>query len=189
MKNHSAFLAILIILVSGCVQQEEIKEITIPGHGSQVYQFSYDVRESIKVRSSGEDAISSLLRNADRMSIIFNGTSREDNGYFSAVAFNILAKLQAFYAYEGKLLSDIAVYYYDESGWHNKTGAAVEKPDLTDASIWLLGPHTGANGTSVSIDGSVIYVQGTSLKNIAMAGDKLALIAMDISSVEQIKPA
>lgn len=187
MKNYSAFL-ILIIITSGCVAQEEIKEITIPGHGSQVYEFSYDVRESIKVRSSGDDAISSLLRSAGRMSVIFNGTSREDNGYFSAVAFNILSKLQTFYAYEGKLLSDIAVFYYD-GGWHNKTGSAVEKPDLTDASIWLLGPHTGANGTSVTIDGSVIYIQGTSLKNIAMAGDKLALIAMGINSLEQIRPA
>lgn len=188
MKIYNALLVILIILVSGCVQQEEIKEITIPGHGSQIYEFSYDVRESIRVRSSGEDSISALLRSADKIGIIFNGTSKEDNGYFSAVAFNILAKLQTFYAYEGKLLSDIAVFYYDE-GWHNKTGTAVEKPDLTGASIWLLGPHTGANGTSVSIDGSVIYVQGTSLKNIAMAGDKLALIAMGISSADQITPA
>ena len=74
------------------------------------------------------------------------------------------------------------VYYYDNEGWHNSTGGAVLQP-LNGAAIWLLGPNTGAAATSVALERSVVYVQGTGYKELTLAADRLSLAFMGIERI------
>jgi hypothetical protein len=77
-----------------------------------------------------------------------------------------------------------ALYYGEDGALYNKSKSAVKIPD--NAKILLLGPHTGAQETSVSLEGNTVTVQGTTPRGLAMAGDKLSLIAMGVTE-ENIK--
>ena len=172
-----------VVAVSACVQQAEIKDIYINGHGNQIYQFSYDIRESVKIPSDNEREIRNLIAVSDKVTVIFNSTSGEDNAVFQVVVFNLAAKLPTYFSYEGKLLY-IDILYYGEDGLYNKSNSKAELP--TNTKIRLLGPHTGAEEGSVRLDGNTITVQGTTPKNLVLAGDKLALVVMGIDE-EKIK--
>lgn len=173
-----AILIFSIMAVSACVQQAEIKDIYIAGHGNQVYSFSYDIRESVKIKSDNETEIRNTIANSNRASIIFNSTSDSDNAIFQAVVFNIAAKLPTYFSYEGKLLHIDAFYYGEDGHLRNKSNERVALP--VNTKIFLLGPNTGAKDVSVSLMGNTIILQGTSPKNLVLAGDKLALIVMDV---------
>lgn len=176
------FVLAVILLISACVQQAPITDIRISGHGEQIYQFSYDIRESVKVKADGEMEIRSLVLNSSRLSMIFNSTSPEDNIIFQVVVFNIAAKLPVYFGYEGKLLHIDAFYYKEDGYLYNKTDERVPMP--ANAKIMLLGPNTMAKETSVSLDGSTAILQGTTRKDIVLAADKLALIVMGIGEKE-----
>jgi hypothetical protein len=169
-------------MISGCTEDKEIKELKIPGHGNHVYEFSNDIREALKVPVNDPIAIKKLVWQSDRLNIIFNGSSQQDNAYFQVLAINIVSKLQTFFAYEGKLL-DFPVFYYDDKRrWFNST-EEVAIPNLEGANLWLLGPDTGAKDTSLLSIDNIIYLQGTSYKNLILVGDKLALIIMGIDKI------
>lgn len=183
-----AALLIIAVVVSACVQpQTELKELYMPGHGNQIYSFSYDIRESVKVKSSDEAKMSGFLAKTNKLTIIFNSTSEEDNAAFQVAVFNLASKLPTYYSYEGKLLR-IDVLYYNADGYlYNKTKERASLPE--NAKILLLGPNTGAKETSVSLDGNSIILQGVTKKGVGLAGDKLALIAMNITGIEQTSKA
>jgi len=173
---------LVLVFISACVQQPvPITDIRISGHGEQIYQFSYDIRESVSVKAEAEQQIRGLLINSSKLSIIFN-SSAEDNVVFQVVVFNIAAKLPTYFSYEGKLLHIDAFYYKEDGYLYNKSEERVEMP--SNARIMLLGPNTGAEETSVSLDGNTVILQGVTRKDIVLAGDKLALIVMGIDEKE-----
>ena len=184
MKKSLLILLVFTLIISGCVEEnKEIKELRIAGHGNHIYAFSYDIRESLKIPVNDPIAIKILVWQSDRLNIIFNGSSQQDNAYFQVLAINIVSKLQTFFAYEGKLLR-FPVFYYENGKWFNSTEEIII-PDLKGANLWLLGPNTGASDTSLFSVNNIIYLQGTSSKNLTLAGDKFALVIMGIENVEE----
>jgi hypothetical protein len=171
-----------IVIISGCTEEQKITELKIPGHGNQVYVFSNDIREVLKVPVSDPIEIQQLVWQSDRLNIIFNGSSQQDNAYFQVVAVNIVFKLQTFFAYEGKILQ-FPVFYYENDNWFNSTGDKLTVLNLEGANLWLLGPDTGAKSTSLYSLDNIIYLQGTDYKNLTLAGDKFALIVMGVDSI------
>lgn len=168
-------LLAVIVLASACVaQQEEIKELRIAGHGDQVYTFSNDIRAALKVFSNNETAIKGLFASTDRVYLVFNGSSQQDNAYFTVIATNIAAKIPPYFAYEGRIFV-FEPYYFEGDKWHNKNGVETEKPPAENV-LWLLGPDTGAKETSVTIDNKTVYLQGTDYKGLTLAADRLVLI-------------
>lgn len=171
----SVLLLFSVILVSACVSQQEIKEITIPGHGNQIYTFSHDIRLAAKVFSNDEYAIRNVFAN-DSVPLVFDGSNQQDNAFFTVVATN-LGKIQTYFAYEGRLFS-FEPYYFLGEKWYDRNGAEIGKPGFANA-LWLKGPATGANETSVTINNGIVYLQGTSYQNLTLAGDKLVLIVFE----------
>jgi len=183
MKIFPVLILILVMIISGCVEEsKEIKELKIPGHGNHIYQFSNDIREVLNVPVNDPIAIKKLVWQSDRLNIIFNGSSKQDNAYFQVVVINIVSKLQTFFAYEGKLLQ-FPVFYYENGRWFNSTEDEIILPDLEGANLWLMGPDTGARDTSLFSMGDIIYLQGTDYKNLTLAGDKFALLIMGIDKI------
>ena len=180
MKKYIIILFALV-LIAGCVEQE-IKSLVIPGHGRHVYQFSHDIRDALEVPVNDPLAIKKVVWQSDRLNIIFNGSSQQDNTYFQVVVINIIAKLQTFFAYEGKILQ-FPVFYYEDGKWFNSTLEQVAVPDLQGANLWLVGPDTGAVDTLLYSTGNIIYLHGTTYKNLTLAGDKFALVVMGIDSI------
>lgn len=181
MKKFVLIMLVFTLIISGCTEEKEIKELRIPEHGNHIYEFSNDIREALKVPVNDPIAIKKLVWQSDRLNIIFNGSSQQDNAYFQVVAINIVSKLQTFFAYEGKVLQ-FPAFYYENGRWFNSTGEVV-LPDLEGANLWLVGPNTGAVDTSLFSIGDIIYLQGTSYKNLTLAGDKFALIVMGIDKI------
>lgn len=179
---------LLLILLSGCITQEQengeaITEIMIPGHGN-IYRFSYDIRESLSIPSNDPDGIRGMVLNTTLFTIVFDGSSEEDNGYFRVALINIVSKMQTFFAYEGKLIN-YEVFYYDQQGWYNSLDEKINKPAFNGTVLWFIGPNTGAEETSVNVEENIIYIQGTGYENIVKAGDRFALIFMGVERVEE----
>ncbi len=175
-----------IIAISGCTQQQqEIKEIILPWHGDTIYEFSYDIRESLPVKTNNATAIKDYVNGVDRINIVYNGSG--DIPTFKVVSINIISKLQAYSAYKGVPMG-FRFYYYAGGQWYesnvNGTSERIEQPKVSGATIWLNGPDTGADDTSVILHKGIIYLQGTSPKNLVLAGDKLVLIVFGIESVD-----
>lgn len=176
-----SLLIISVVLVSACVQQQqEITEIVIPGH-PQVYSFSNDLREVLKVPVYGKPEIQQLFLTSDSIDIVFNGTSGQDNAYFTIVALNTVSKLQTYATNEGNALRFRTFYFVDDK-WYNSTNEVIDEPQLR-TTIWMKGPETGAVDTSVSVDGNIITIQGTSYRNLTIAGDRLVLVAFGIERI------
>lgn len=163
----------LLVFVSACVQQQELREITISGQGNQVYVFSYDIRESVKVKSSNETSIRSLLR-TDSINILYNGTNEQDLAYFNVALFNIREKLRTFYGYNGILLK-FYPFYYTANELVNFSNASISNP-----TIEISGPNTGAAETSVTLTGKTVLVQGITSRNLQLAADRLVLAVFGI---------
>ena len=178
------FSIVIVFLILGCIEQEPITKLKIPEHPFQIYEFSYDLRKSVKIKSNDETSIENLIRNSDKINIIFNGTNKKDNSEIAVSSFNIIEKLQTFYSYENKIINEFPTYYFENNTWKKSTGEILENPDTSIAAIWFLGPNTGANETSVNIDKNIIYIQGLTEKDLIKASDKFVLIVMGIEEDE-----
>lgn len=179
----TGYLAIIaVIAASACVQP--IHEITFPGHGRQVYTFDSDIREALEVPINDPVSAKLAFDIATRVNIVFNGSSQEDNGFFRVVLIN-LAKIPIFYSYDGRAL-DFSYFYYLNETWFNETGEEIKKPALTETTVWLKGPSTGAVRTAVIVDGNRITIEGTSFENLKKAGDRLTLAVFGINSIRDI---
>lgn len=187
MKKY-LILLFMLTLVIGCSEQEPepIKAIMIPGHGQQIYSFEHDIRESLEIPANNEPGIFYTVRESDRLNIVFNGTSDEDNQYFQVVLINIITKLQTYFAYEGKVLNKFPTGYYLEDGWYNATGDRIYSPVFEGATLWMLGPNTGARGTGLILINGTTYLHGTSYQNLTLAADKFVLTVMGIDSLDDI---
>jgi len=169
------------------LKEPEIKDVRLPGHEGTIYAFSYDIRETLKIPVNDEEAIVDALVRSDKVNIVYkfhNESSLQDSKYFSVLMINVISKVTTFFSYEEIILSDFPVYYIDENNtWHNSTGDMIAKPNFTDATLWLVGPNTGAKDTSVTIIEKDIYISGTSYENLIKAGDRFVLAVMGIDSV------
>ena len=174
-------ILVIVILAAGCIQQEKpVTELKISGH-PQIYSFSSDLREALKVPATGQMEMQTMFSSSDRIDIVFNGTSTQDNAYFRVVLINIVSKLQTYSVNEGKIL-EFDTYYFVDGVWYNATNNEIEKPDF-GAAIWLKGPDTGATETSVRIEGNIVTVPGTFYKNLTLAGDKFVLVVFGIDKI------
>ena len=178
--NKFAILSIIaLVLATGCLQEQPLKEIVIPGQEA-VYVFSYDIRESVKVASDNDKTIRSLFVDSASMNIVYDGSSNQDNAYFIVALTNIGNKLRPYLANTRRSL-DFNYYYYVGDYWYNSTDDIIDRPNLTASTLMLKGPETGATETSVKLANNTIILQGTSYRNITLAADKLSLIIFDVS--------
>jgi hypothetical protein len=182
----SVIIIILTIIIAGYFlifnnpNKVEMREITIQGH-AETYTFTNDIRESLKVPVNDEFGIRQMFLENDRFNIIFDGSSMQDNAYFRIVLIN-LAKISIFFSYESKVIG-FDYYYYVGEQWYNSTNENITRPELHNV-IWLKGPSTGATDTSLILNGSTVYLQGTDYKNLTLAGDKLTLLVFGIDRVD-----
>jgi hypothetical protein len=184
----AAIMLIFVIVGSGCVEQSpqnttEITEITIPGH--PIYVFSNDVRTALKYNVTYEDDIRHAVLQSGHMNVIFNGSSAEDDTYFSVVLYNVVQKIQTFFVYEGGLMK-FDTYYSVNDTWYGTQNNTIPKENITSLKppiIEIRGPNTGATSNEITFDGRKILIQGQTYKNLTLAGDKLALIVMGIKRV------
>ncbi len=179
--KYAAILSIIVLaLVAGCLQEQPLKEIVIPGQEA-IYVFTYDIRESIKAASDNEKTIRSLFVDSVSMNIVYDGSSNQDNAYFIVALTNIGNKLRPYMANTGRFVK-FDYYYYIGDYWYNSTDDIVDKPNLTGPTLMLKGPETGATETSVRLnDNNTVVVQGTSYRNLTLAADKLSLIIFDVT--------
>ena len=182
MKNLTVTLLVLfVVLISGCAQQKPITEMSIPGHGSEIYTFSNDIHESLRVKTNDPEGIKLIGKQLEQMNIVFNGSSEQDNAYFQVVLTNIGAKLPVYYSYEGRLVY-FDYYYFIGNTWYNASSEEIPKPLFISPVLWLSGPSS-ANETSLMLVNNIIYLSGTSYKGLTLAGDKLVLLLFGIDHI------
>lgn len=170
-----------VLVVSGCTEQQPITEVSIPGHGNQIYAFHNDIRESLTVPVNNPAGIKALINSSNGMNLVFDGSSPQDNAYFTVVTTEVTEKISTYYSYEGKLFG-FAPYYYMGEQWYDSGGVEINGPP-SGPVLWLLGPSTGANGTSLRLENSTVYLSGDSYKGLTLASDKLALLVFNIDKV------
>ena len=180
-KMKSLLLAALIFLAA-CTQQE-VKEILIPRH-NVIYTFSHDIRESLGVPVENSAEIIDTMSRNTRVIFVFNGSSEKDNALFAVTSFNVVSKLDQYFYNEGTPVY-FDVYYLVNDTWYNKT-KGVQAPDLRGTVLWLKGPETGAQRTSVYTKDGYIFVEGTDEKGVVLSGDRLVLLVMGINRFEDI---
>ena len=176
------FLAIIaVVLVAGCAEQQPVTEISIPGHGNQIYAFHNDIRESLKVPVNDPEGIKALA-SYNGLNLVFDGSSGQDNSYFTIVTTELTQKLPVYFSYEGRLFG-FRPYYYIGPQWYDADGIEIGEPSFSGPVLWLLGPSTGANETSLTLVNNTVYLQGTSYKNLTLAGVKFTLLLFNIDKI------
>ncbi len=189
--KHLLVVGLLLVsaLAAGCVQQDTpIMEISAPGH-PQIYAFNNDIRQSMLVKAENQKEIRDLFQNERHIDIVFNGTDELDNGMFRIALIDISSKIPFYFAAEGRA-TNIDIYYFladNGTQWYNSTNEPIAEPPLRGLTLWLKGPATGATGTSVSLQGKTVLLQGMSQKNVSLAADKLTLVVFGINNLTDIK--
>jgi|GEM_PF-1816485 len=178
-------MIVSVVAISGCINQEEPKkELRKFTKDGVEYIFNNNIYDSLNISIQDEQYVKASIDSAQSIIIAFNGSSLEDNSYFSVVSYNVVEKLKNYFVYsKGQINIDFKAIDIEQ----NKTipgGATL---------IFLRGPNTGARGTSVYYDGncivnnvsiasfnSCIMVQGTDYKNFSLAADKLILSVLNV---------
>lgn len=184
MKKEITIMAFVmaVVAISGCTSsQQPVTEITIEGHGSQVYAFANDIREASKFSTNDPGGIKQIGNDFIVMNIVFNGANVTDNAYFRVVIFDLLSKLNTFYGYEGKYVA-FNTFYYVGDQWYNYTGGQINRPEFAAPVLWLVGP-SDASDNYLNLEDSTIYLSGKSYGNLTLAGDKLALLFFNIDQI------
>ncbi|MBI4896480.1 MAG: hypothetical protein HY832_02930 [Candidatus Aenigmarchaeota archaeon] len=176
--SYVILLIVALVLVAGCIQDEPIKELRIPGH-AEIYTFETDIREAVKVYSNDPVLIRQKFFSADNVTLLFDGSSGEDNAYFVVTLVN-LGKIKTYFANEGRFIQ-FTSYYLDRGQWFDSQNKPLASAPNGTLMLWLKGPHTGANETSVTIENNTITLQGASLNDLRLAGDRLTLIVFGIN--------
>ncbi len=183
MKKVPLILILLtVVAISGCTEERPIMEVQIPGHGNEIYAFSNDIRESLLVKTNEPEGIKAIGKSFTKMNIVFDGSNTQDNAYFSAILISILSKLPLYYSYETRLVY-FDSYYFIGDTWYNSTSEEIERPDFQDPVLWLSGPSTGANETSLILENNTIHLNGNSYNGLTLAGDKLVLLFFGVDNV------
>ncbi|HLD85768.1 MAG TPA: hypothetical protein VI968_04385 [archaeon] len=177
--KYIVFALAVLVIVAGCVQEKApIKEISIPGQ-AKIYQFTNDLRSAVLVKSNDETGIKNIFYAAKNINIVFDGSSETDNAYFSAVLIDFGAKVPLYLSYDGVQIK-FTPFYTLSDDWYNATDDKIPEPTFIEPVLVIKGPSTGAEETSVNLYNNTIVLQGTSYKNLTLAGDKLTLIVFGI---------
>ncbi len=183
--NFLVILAVAaVVLVAGCAEQTPRNEIYIPGHGDQIYTFANDIGDALAVKTNDPEGIRAIGRSFEKMNIVFNGSDAQDNAYFRVVLVNIGAKVPTYFSYEGRLVRFETYYFLDNSTWFNSTNEQIPAPSFSDPVLWLRGPTTGANETSLNLINNTVYLSGDSYKGLTLAGDKFVLLLFEIDRAD-----
>lgn len=178
---------ILVVLLSGCTAKQA--PITVLKQGFAEYSFSGDVREALNIGVNNTEQIAWNLNSPKKINVVFDGLSPNDNGYFQVTLFNMFSKLDTYWQSNNIDTPVKEKFYYlgnPDGDWFDATGNKTTRPNFDYPVLWLTGPNTGAKETSIKFEGGPIYLSGTSAKSLNMVGDRLALIAMGINSVDDI---
>ncbi len=171
-----------VVLVAGCAEQASLKELYIPGHGDQIYAFSSDINEALRVSTNDPEGIKEIGKSLETLNIVFNSSDAQDNAYFRVILIDIVSKLSTYYPYEGRLVY-FNTYYYSGENWYNSSNEQLQQPSFSGPVLWLYGPATGANETSLTLEGNNIYLRGASLAGLRLASDKLVLLFFQIDKL------
>ncbi len=186
------FLLLAVVVLAGCIQQDEyvpLTELHLQGGGNEVYTFTHDIRQTLKLNVNNPEGIMDLADRSDIMVLVFDGSDRQDNAYFTVVVTNLQQKIPIYYAYKDRVFNLVPFYYLGDE-WFDKTGKNITKPDFgTTPAIWLKGPSTGATDTSLNLTNNTIYLSGLSYQNLTMAGDRLTLLFFNIDEISDIEGA
>ena len=177
-KSFYILILISIVLATGCIGQQQYAK-TLEKDGVE-YQFSDNIYDSMKIPVYDEDFILDRIRfGPEKITVVFNGSSLEDNAYFATVGFNVAHKLANFFTYsQGRFVNITALDINN-----NVT-------QIPGSIIYMKGPNTGAEGNSVSLSNltvgnntySIVVMQGTTYQNLSQAGDRLILLVLDFRS-------
>lgn len=74
-------------------------------YGGIVYEFTTDINRTLDFPVQSEWTIKKMLDEAELIDIKFDGSSAEDNSYFTVVAFNMVSKIKVFYSSMGKKIA------------------------------------------------------------------------------------
>ena len=170
-----------IVLISGCVEEQPVTELYVPGHGNQIYTFSNDIRESLLVETNDPEGIKEIGKNLVKLNVVFNGSSEQDNAYFRVVLVNLAAKLPTYYSYEGRLMY-FDPYYFVGEKWYNSSNEEIQMPVFSEPVLWLYGPSS-TNETSLTLEGNIIRLRGKDYRGLPLAGDKLTLLFFQIDKI------
>ncbi|HLD49087.1 MAG TPA: hypothetical protein VJB11_01885 [archaeon] len=173
-------ILIAIFLISGCTQQQAIKEISIPGHGNTIYTFNNDIRDTLKMNVSEPEKIRSMFYSG-KMSVVFDGSNNQENAYYKAILVD-MGKIPTYLAFEGRLIK-FQYYYFIGDEWHNETDEIIQKPNFTEPVLWL----GVSNETEIEIKDNIVYLKGRDLSGLRIAGDRLALAVFGINKIEDIE--
>jgi hypothetical protein len=175
------FIALLIIILPQTIVKPKNPKIFSTGGAD--YEFNNNINDSWSFVAQSPENITALLRNANKVIIIYNGSVREDNGVLAVTAFNIVSKLQTYYTQtQGKIAVFGSIDLYNMP---NYTGVS---DDYT--YIYLVGPNSTDNKQnslalmgSLNINGATtekpwILVQGNDYTNLTRAAEKLELLVI-----------
>ncbi|MBI4895461.1 MAG: hypothetical protein HY831_03125 [Candidatus Aenigmarchaeota archaeon] len=176
-------LIISVVVISGCINQEEPKKEAYNFTKDGVeYTFNNNIYDSLNISIQDEKYVKASIDSAQSVIVLFNGSSLEDNSYFSVVSYNIVEKIKNYFVYSKGQIVDFKAIDIEQN--HTIPGGSTV--------IFLRGPSTGAHGTSVYYDGNCIVnnvsiapfnncivVQGTDYKNFSLAADRLILSVLD----------
>ena len=181
-NNHKGLIIIsgmfLVIIIAGCTQQAEIKNIVI---GNVEYSFSEDVRQSIKIPVNDAPLVRNIIDENRDINVVFDCSASTEKPYISVAAYNIVSKIQNYVIYSRYTYAKFSTFCYVGNDWYNSTDNKIEKPDFTSAVIWFKGPATGAESTSVTAYNNTILIQGTSYRNMTLAADAFSLAMLGIT--------
>jgi len=178
----------VLVLVSGCAQSST--SIKLPGHDDQIYEFSYDVKETLQIPVNNPDVVKQIMDSNSVYTFVFDGSNEADNGRFRVAIINIVTKLKIYYSYEKNITmgsdSFYAFYFLEnETGrqWYKSENETVPAPVFLGPVIWFKGPSTDANETSVHVNGNFIYINGATGRGIERAADRFVLAVFGVNNV------
>ncbi|MFC2143586.1 hypothetical protein ACFLQN_04270 [Candidatus Aenigmatarchaeota archaeon] len=200
--KYVIILLILLIAIAGCVEpqkEEEITKINIARHGAQVYEFSHNILDTLRdVPINDTETIKNVSDQSSTFNIIFDDlASPEEKARYSVVSYNIIIKLKTFYAYERGIAlgeENFNSYYHSDGTWFYNEQEILDandeniidhlNTDQESITIWLMGPDTGVEETSVEIEDRIVYIKGKTGKEIEIAADRFILAVFGFNDVE-----
>ncbi|MFH0837009.1 MAG: hypothetical protein V1870_02680 [Candidatus Aenigmatarchaeota archaeon] len=178
----SLIFIFLIIAVSGCInQQEEPKRLYNITQDGVEYIFLNNIYDTMNMTIEDSVNVNKTLYSPLKVIVAFNGSSTEDNAYFSVVSYNLVEKLKNHYIYTRGILTEFEAINLEE-----------KKPSVASTIIVLKGPNTGANSTRIYYDNACIVdgvmisqysrcviIEGADYNGLVIASERLVLFLMD----------
>jgi len=156
-----------------------------------IYKFSGNITEAWKFNVSYPEDVVMQLRYNNKIAIVFNGSSEEENAQLAKASFNIVTKLQHYYTYSQGHFGGFASIDLND----NATDSMLLPDDAT--YIYIMGPATGATqnlihpGSGPAVHDMVtkypwIFIEATDYASMAAAADKLVLLVLGYNESDTV---